>query len=180
MRAATVQDVLGVMPPMQARPSRKRPWSASAGSGGGGGLAWIPLMVDTGAQMSVLTGGLCDRLGLSGQVDRAAAGVAGGVGHARVLGRLRGVPVRFGELELAVDFAVLDGSQMPSANLAILGLDQLAVHHMVVDFSERRLRVGGCEGYAVRFLDECEVPAEFRPDGMHALQQQAAQGCKQQ
>lgn len=137
----------------------------------GAALSWIPLMVDTGAQFSVLTHGLAERLGLLGGLDRTAAGVAGGVGHANVLGKLRGVPVRFGELELAVDFAVLDGAQMPTANIAILGLDQLAVHHMVVDFDARVLRVGGCEGYVVRMLENYEVPEEFHMD------RAAAQKC---
>jgi len=125
---------------------------------------WIPLMVDTGAQTSILTSGLAERLGLMPQLDRSASGIAGGVGAARVLGRLRSVTVRFGELDLEVDFSVLDGTQMPSANLAILGLDQLAVHHMVVDLDTRVLRVGGVEGYAVRFLERYEVPDDFRLD----------------
>jgi len=128
---------------------------------------WIPLMVDTGAQMSVMSSGLAERLGLSGRIDRTAAGVAGGVGTARVLGKLRDVGVRFGELELAVDFAVLDGSQLPSPMLAILGLDQLAVHHMVVDFDMRVLRIGGVDGYEVKMLENFEVPEEFR---LHAAQ----------
>eukprot|EP00928_Gymnodinium_smaydae_P017475 TRINITY_DN16686_c0_g1_i1.p2 TRINITY_DN16686_c0_g1~~TRINITY_DN16686_c0_g1_i1.p2 ORF type:complete len:350 (-),score=97.56 TRINITY_DN16686_c0_g1_i1:1602-2609(-) len=126
--------------------------------------SWVPFMVDTGAQMSVLTAGLAERLGLLGSLDRSAAGVAGGVGHARVLGKLRQVAVRFGELTLAVDFAVLDGTQMPTQNVAILGLDQLAVHHMVVDLDARVLRIGGVDGYVVKTLDDYEIPEEFRMD----------------
>lgn len=125
---------------------------------------WIPLMLDTGAQFSVLTSSLAERLGLMERLDRTAAGIAGGVGHARILGKLRGVTVRLGELDLAVDFAVLEGSQLAAGNLAILGLDQLAVHHMVVDLDARVLRIGGCEGYAVRMLESYEVPEEFRPE----------------
>ncbi|CAE8721856.1 unnamed protein product [Polarella glacialis] len=131
---------------------------------------WIPLMVDTGAQMSVLSSNLAGRLGLLDKVDRTSAGVAGGIGGgSRVLGKLRNVGVRFGELELAVDFAVLDGSQLPSPNLAILGLDQLAVHHMVVDLNTRTLLIGGVDGYPVKMLEDNEVPEEMRLD--------AAQRC---
>lgn len=72
--------------------------------------------------------------------------------------------VRFGELELGVDFLVLDSSQMPSKNLAILGLDQLAVHHMVVDLDVREVRIGGRDGYALRMLETYEIPAEFDPN----------------
>merc|ERR1712187_32576 len=78
-----------------------------------------------------------------------------------ILGRLSGVEVRFGELSLSIDFMVLDSSQMPSSNLAILGLDQLAVHHMVVDFDARVLRIGGCEGYVVRMLENFEYLQNF-------------------
>lgn len=133
---------------------------------------WIPLMVDTGAQMSVLSSGLAERLQLLPRLDRSAAGVAGGVGQARILGKLRGIGVRFGELELAIDFAVLDGSQLPSPNLAILGLDQLAVHHMAIDLDTRTVRVGGIDGYQVSMLQDFEVPEEFR---MHAAQRCAIQ-----
>eukprot|EP00931_Biecheleriopsis_adriatica_P122213 TRINITY_DN97213_c0_g1_i1.p1 TRINITY_DN97213_c0_g1~~TRINITY_DN97213_c0_g1_i1.p1 ORF type:complete len:285 (-),score=66.04 TRINITY_DN97213_c0_g1_i1:2-856(-) len=128
---------------------------------------WIPLMVDTGAQMSVLSSNLADRLGLLTRLDRTAAGIAGGVGQARILGRLRNIGVRFGELELAIDFAVLDASQLPSQNLAILGLDQLAVHHMVVDLDSRSVLIGGRDGYCVNMLQDFEVPEEFR---LHAAQ----------
>lgn len=128
--------------------------------------AWIPLLVDTGAQASVLTSDLAARLGLLESVDRASAGIVGGVGQARCFGKLRGVGVRFGELELAVDFMVLDSSQMPSKNLAILGLDQLAVHHMVVDLDTREIRIGGRDGYAVRMLETYEIPAEFNPNSL--------------
>merc|ERR1712129_599167 len=102
--------------------------------------------------MSVLTSGLAEKLGLMAHLDRTAAGVAGGV------------VVRFGELDLEVDFSVLDGSQMPSTNLAILGLEQLVAHHMVVDLDSRVLRIGGIEGYPLRFLDRYEIPDEFRLD----------------
>jgi len=70
--------------------------------------------------------------------------------------------VQFGELTLSVDFQVLDSSQMPSQNLAILGLDQLSVHHMVVDLDRHVVLVGGIEGYAIRMLDTHEIPPEFR------------------
>eukprot|EP00930_Biecheleria_cincta_P025441 TRINITY_DN18118_c0_g1_i1.p1 TRINITY_DN18118_c0_g1~~TRINITY_DN18118_c0_g1_i1.p1 ORF type:complete len:296 (+),score=49.75 TRINITY_DN18118_c0_g1_i1:134-1021(+) len=123
---------------------------------------FVPLMVDTGAQSSVLTSHLAEQLGLVNQIDRRFAGVVGGVGTARVVGKLSNLEVRFGELPLAVDFTVLDSTQMPHKSLAILGLDQLAVHHMVVDMDRRVVLVGGCDGYAVRILDPHEIPAEFR------------------
>jgi hypothetical protein len=129
---------------------------------------WIPLVIDTGAQTSILTSGLAERLGLLHHLDRTMAGVAGGIGQARVLGKLRGIVVKFGELELEVDFQILDGSQMPMPNLALLGLDQLAVHHMVVDLDVRVLRIGGCEGYSVRMLEDYEIPMDFRPNAAMA------------
>jgi len=124
----------------------------------------VPLLVDTGAQASVLASGVVEKLGLMGAIDRRYAGVVGGVGTARVLGKLSGIEVRFGELSLTVDFQVLDGSQMPTPNLAILGLDQLAQHHMVVDLDRNVLLVGGSEGYVVRILDAHEIPSEFNVD----------------
>ena len=40
-----------------------------------------------GAQASILTSGLAERLGLLPRLDRTMAGVAGGVGQAKVLGK---------------------------------------------------------------------------------------------
>eukprot|EP00929_Paragymnodinium_shiwhaense_P119085 TRINITY_DN90973_c0_g1_i1.p1 TRINITY_DN90973_c0_g1~~TRINITY_DN90973_c0_g1_i1.p1 ORF type:complete len:328 (-),score=75.98 TRINITY_DN90973_c0_g1_i1:50-937(-) len=128
----------------------------------------VPLLVDTGAQASILTSSVVESLGLSAAVDRRYAGVVGGVGSARVVGKLFGIEVRFGELSLHVDFQVLDSSQMPHKNICILGLDQLAVHHMVVDLDKNRLLIGGCEGYVVRLLDPHEIPPEF---SMNPMQQ---------
>merc|ERR1719191_466469 len=84
----------------------------------------VEMLVDTGAQMSVISLPLVRQLGLHDSVDGREQGVASGVGYARILGRLRGVPVRLGThagVEFALDFSVLGVDQ----ELLMLGIDQL-------------------------------------------------------
>merc|ERR1719321_1780196 len=71
-----------------------------------GGIA-VEMMVDTGAQSSVISKTLAERLNLMGRLDRSRQGVATGVGSARILGRLRAVPVKIGHIEFQLDFTVL-------------------------------------------------------------------------
>ena len=58
----------------------------------------------------VISAPLVENLGLMDRLDRSSQGIAAGVGRAKILGRLQGVPMRLGTksgVEFALDFAVL-------------------------------------------------------------------------
>merc|ERR1719410_457941 len=81
----------------------------------------VELMVDTGAQMSIMTLPMVQRLGITSFIDQSEMGIASGVGVALIVGRLRGVPVRLGHVQIAMDFGVLHIRD----SFAMLGMDQL-------------------------------------------------------
>jgi hypothetical protein len=119
-----------------------------------GGTA-AEMLVDTGAQTSVISAPLVQQLRLDRSIDARHAGVAAGVGTARILGRLPAVPVRLGHVECHVDFSVLE-LQQP---LLMLGLDQLKRFKCIVDLERSVLVFGGAGGVEVPFL----APSQARP-----------------
>eukprot|EP00439_Symbiodinium_sp_Y106_P057293 s1143_g8.t1 len=66
------------------------------------GNTMVEMMIDTGAQTSVISEPLVRRLQLQGHMDSRFQGMAAGVGTARILGKLRGVPVKMGHVEFAL------------------------------------------------------------------------------
>lgn len=105
----------------------------------------VDMLVDTGAQMSVITEPLAGQLGLLSNLDRTARGVASGVGQAQIIGRLWDVPVKLGHVEFALTFSVLQ-TQQP---LLILGLDQMSRFKCLVDMERGCLVFGGSGGVEV-------------------------------
>mgnify|MGYP003332059308 CR=1 FL=1 len=81
------------------------------------------MMIDTGANASIMSRQVAQQLGIMGTLDRSYAGTCGGIGSAQMLGRVSGLGVTLGELTVEMDFMVLDATQMPSKGLILLGLD---------------------------------------------------------
>lgn len=81
----------------------------------------VEMMVDTGAQSSVISAKLMRTLGLQSQLNMAMQGVAQGVGQARILGIIENCPVSIGHVEFLLYFLVLDVDQ----DMMILGIDQM-------------------------------------------------------
>jgi len=107
------------------------------------------MMVDTGAQMSVVSAPVVRRLGLTGHMDRSEQGVAAGVGRAAILGKLRNVPVVLGEgVDFLLDLSVLGIDE----EMLMLGLDQLRRFRCLVDCDNRCLVFNGKGGAVVPFL----------------------------
>jgi len=94
----------------------------------------MPLFIDTGAQASVMSLETCRNLGLINEIDESQAGIASGVGFARIYGKLWRVPVQIGRNKFFVQFNILNmGVRL------ILGLDQMKRLGMSVDLGR-----GGC------------------------------------
>lgn len=118
------------------------------------------MLVDTGAQSSVLSLPLVSQLGLSNRIDRRYQGVAAGVGRARILGSIRNVVCTFGvgHVEFLMDFIVLEVSDP----LVIMGLDQLRKYKCLVDMEKENLIFGGAGGVEVEMLPAHEAHIDLR------------------
>jgi Aspartyl protease len=114
----------------------------------------MEMMVDTGAETSVMSWELARRLGLESSIDRSERGIASGVGQAVILGRVKGVICTLGHVEFPMDFAVLDVRQ----SLLILGMDQLRHYNCVIDLNKDVLVFGGADGVEVPLLPPDQQP----------------------
>lgn len=120
----------------------------------------VEMLVDTGAQSSVLSTPLVRQLGLTNRLDRRYQGVAAGVGRARISGKIRNVVCTFGvgHVEFLMDFIVLDVEDQ----LAILGLDQMRKYKCLVDMGNEKLIFGGVGGVEVQMLPANETHFDIR------------------
>lgn len=125
----------------------------------------VEILVDTGAQCSVISMPLVRQLNLESRLDSRQQGVAMGVGSAQILGHLRGIPVQMGHVEFSLDFSVLGVDQ----SLLILGVDQMRRFKCVVDLDKQMLLFGGRDGVEVPFL----------PEPQQQVMHRSAQGCPQ-
>jgi hypothetical protein len=118
----------------------------------------VEMLVDTGAQRSVISAPLVTQLDLSKRLDTRFQGVAAGVGRAKISGRIRNVVCAFGDghVEFLMDFVVLDIAEL----LVIIGLDQLRKYKCLVDVGNGKLIFGGTGGVEVAMLP----PNESRLD----------------
>ena len=124
------------------------------------GSVTVEMLVDTGAQSSVLSMPLVNQLGLSNRLDRRYQGVAAGVGRARISGALRNVVCTFGvgHVEFLMDFIVLDVRDP----LVILGLDQLRKYKCLIDLEREKLVFGGAGGVEVEMLPAHQTHFDMR------------------
>jgi DNA damage-inducible protein 1 len=110
----------------------------------------VEMLVDTGAQSSVISSPLVRQLDLSDRLDRRYRGVAAGVGRANISGQVRNVACAFGDghVEFLMEFMVLDISE----HLMIMGLDQLRKYKCLIDVGNGKLIFGGAGGLEVDML----------------------------
>lgn len=109
----------------------------------------VEMLVDTGAQSSVISYSLAQRLNLTNRLDRSHQGVAAGVGTARIMGKLRNITCTLHQVEFAMDFIVLD---VQDSQLLLLGLDQMRKYKCIVDLERNLLIFGGMGGVEVPLL----------------------------
>lgn len=122
----------------------------------------VEMMIDTGAQSSVMSSSLAQELNLS--IDHRHRGVASGVGQAQIIGISRDVPCIFNGdmMEFSMDFLILE--MKPPQRLLIMGLDQLRKYKCLVDLERSILIFGGTGGLEVPMLPPDKIPLGSRYD----------------
>lgn len=97
----------------------------------------IPAMIDTGAQISVMSQACAERCLLSDQIDTCYGGRAVGVGTSEISGRIHNLPLRIGPLTFQNKIAILKRSRVDF----IIGLDFLRKHKCEVNIQDNSIRI---------------------------------------
>lgn len=99
----------------------------------------VQAFVDSGAQQTIISPRLAERVGIDRLIDQRFRGEARGVGSTQILGKIHSVPIRIGDsdVDIPCSFIVLD----THVDL-LFGLDMLKRHHCIIDLGSNKLRVG--------------------------------------
>lgn len=101
-----------------------------------------------------------DRCGVSRLIDSRFAGIARGVGTAKILGRVHRTNIKIGDAELPCSFTVMEGKDVDM----LFGLDMLKRYRACIDLQKNCLRLEG--GIEVQFLGEGDLPRNDFQDAL--------------
>lgn len=111
----------------------------------------LKAFVDSGAQTTIMPESMARTCGLSSLIDTRFAGIAKGVGEAKILGRVHIVQMKLGTQFVPLSITVVDNNAMPF----LFGLDMLRKHRACIDLAQNCLIIADEH---VPFLPESELP----------------------
>lgn len=111
----------------------------------------LKVVIDSGAQISVMASSLLPILGLEYKIDKNYRGTAMGVGTSNILGKIFEVDFECGNYTLTSNFSVMEMKE----NMILLGLDFLVNNECVIDIKNKELLIG--DHTKIKFLNEGEI-----------------------
>lgn len=115
----------------------------------------VTALIDSGAQMTIMSKSCAERCGLMRFVDTRAAGFARGVGESKILGKIHSAVLKVGSQFVDVSISVIEQNTLEF----ILGLDMMRRHGAVIDLRQNVLLIGDEK---IPFLSEGEMPDRLR------------------